>query len=89
MRFVSLVVLIHFVNLKSGIGSCIAPKAGLARRPAKGMYRAGMFLTFWLAIVLHLIQRMKSKIVKKEEKVGVMQNFKQAGLVLRNVFIHS
>ena len=40
----------YFVNLKSGIGSCIAPKAGIARHPAKGMYRAGMFLTFRLAI---------------------------------------
>ena len=40
----------YFANLKSGIGSCIAPKAGLARHPAKGMYRAGMFLTFRLVI---------------------------------------
>ena len=29
-----------FVNLKSEIGSCIAPKAGLVRHPAKGMYGA-------------------------------------------------
>ena len=40
MRFVSsdsIVLFMYFVNLKSGIGSCIAPKAGLARHPAKGM----------------------------------------------------
>ena len=46
MRFVSsdsIVLFMYFVNLKSGIGSCIAPKAGLARHPAKGMCRAGMF----------------------------------------------
>ena len=35
-----------FVKLKSGLGSCIAPKAGLARHPAKGMFLAGMLYTF-------------------------------------------
>ena len=33
----SIVLFMYFVNLKSGLGSCIAPKAGLARHPAKGM----------------------------------------------------
>ena len=37
-------LIICFANLKSGIGSCIAPKAGIARHPVKGMCRAGMFL---------------------------------------------
>ena len=33
--------------LKSGIGSCIAPKAGLARHPVKGRYTAeGTFRIF-------------------------------------------
>ena len=36
-----------FVKLKSGLGSCIAPKAGLARHPAKGMFLAGMLYAFW------------------------------------------
>ena len=43
MRFVSsdsIVLFMYFANLKSGLGSCIAPKAGLARHPAKGMYGA-------------------------------------------------
>ena len=43
MRFVSsdsIVLFMYFVNLKSGIGSCIAPKAGIARHPAKGIYGA-------------------------------------------------
>ena len=40
----SIVLFMYYANLKSGIGSCIAPKAGIARHPAKGMYRAGMFL---------------------------------------------
>ena len=35
------------VKLKSGLGSCIAPKAGLARHPAKGMFLAGMLYAFW------------------------------------------
>ena len=53
MRFVSsdsIVLFMYFANLKSGLGSCIAPKAGLARHPAKGMFRAGMFSTFWIAV---------------------------------------
>ena len=50
MRFVSsdsIVLFMYFVNLKSGIGSCIAPKAGIARHPAKGMFLAGMLYAFW------------------------------------------
>ena len=38
--FDSIVLFMYFVNLKSGIGSCIAPKAGLARPQAKGMFPA-------------------------------------------------
>ena len=37
----------YFANLKSGIGSCIAPKAGLARPPANGMFLAVMLYAFW------------------------------------------
>ena len=33
-------------QFKSGIGSCIAPKAGLARPPAKGMYSFLVFRRF-------------------------------------------
>ena len=46
-------VIIYFImyHIKSGIGSCIAPKAGIARHPAKGRYeRLGMLsrtLGFW------------------------------------------
>ena len=40
----SIVLFMFYANLKSGIDSCIAPKAGIARHPAKGMWRAGMFL---------------------------------------------
>ena len=43
----SIVLFMYFVNLKSGIGSCIAPKAGIARHPAKGMFLAGMLYAFW------------------------------------------
>ena len=41
--------------LKSGIGSCIAPKAGLARHPAKGKFdavNAIRILGFWCSIQL-------------------------------------
>ena len=41
--------------LKSGIGSCIAPKAGLARHPAKGKFdavNAIRILRFWCSIQL-------------------------------------
>ena len=33
----SIVLFMYFANLKSGLGSCIAPKAGIARDPEKGM----------------------------------------------------
>jgi hypothetical protein len=35
-------VIYIFDKLKSGIGSCIALKAGLSPRPAKGRYIAGI-----------------------------------------------
>ena len=31
----------------SGLGSCVAPKPGLARHPAKGMFLAGVLFAFW------------------------------------------
>ena len=46
----TIALLMYYANLKSGIGFCIAPKAGIARHLANGMRRTGMFLTFWLAI---------------------------------------
>ena len=52
-----LVSVLHFISnfhvkLKSGIGSCIAPKAGLARHPAKGRCRAGIsrFYSFGILV---------------------------------------
>ena len=48
-------VLFCFVYLKSGIGSCIAPKAGFAHHPAKGKCGAvhQSFKLWWkLAAVL-------------------------------------
>ena len=52
-------VIIYFImyHIKSGIGSCIAPKAGIARHPAKGRYeRLGMLsrtLGFWCSQAVH------------------------------------
>jgi hypothetical protein len=41
----------NLYHIKSGIGSCIAQKAGFARHPAKGRYRHFgmplMILGFW------------------------------------------
>ena len=49
--YVCYVIYFIMYHIKSGIGSCIAPKAGIARHPAKGRYkRLGMLsrtLGFW------------------------------------------
>ena len=37
----------YFANLKSGKGSCIAPKTGLARPPENGMSLSGILYAFW------------------------------------------
>jgi hypothetical protein len=41
----------EYIQVESGISSCIAPKAGLARFPAEGKYSAIFSESLWAMII--------------------------------------